>query len=261
MSSTRILVTCLERLSSTLTDHGIWHCLAYGTLLGAVRDGDVIPWDDDIDLLVRPDQVDRILGLNPLLSRHGIVLHPVTRSGKDLAVNPSQVRSFSPGNLAILVSGDKCGDLYAFNLFSDGVLRRFDLATGVYWCPHSSFPFYFLEHLESATVRGLTYPAPRQAERWLAGVYGDDWRIPYRAPRQGGSPRAGTTSHGDGYHPKLKDELAWCMGNGWEPARYRSQLRWPRTISGAGPIGPSQRTQDTSRALWWRDFDELIEHF
>jgi hypothetical protein len=32
-----------------LTKHGIVHWLDYGSLLGAVRGGELIPWDNDVD--------------------------------------------------------------------------------------------------------------------------------------------------------------------------------------------------------------------
>ena len=54
------LQTILKRILSTFADYCDEHNLTYalygGTLLGAVRHGDIIPWDDDVDVCMpRPD--------------------------------------------------------------------------------------------------------------------------------------------------------------------------------------------------------------
>lgn len=78
---------------------------------------------------------------------------------------------------------------------------------------------------------------------------------------QGGTPRENVTIHGDRFIPKLKAEIAWCREQSWNPARYAACPEWPRFIGGAGPKGPTPRTQGNSGALWWRDLDELIIYF
>ncbi len=44
------LVECLQEVDRICRAHGLRYILYCGTLLGAVRDGGLIPWDDDIDL-------------------------------------------------------------------------------------------------------------------------------------------------------------------------------------------------------------------
>jgi len=48
----RELIDMTEQVHSALMAHGITYWMHDGTLLGAVRHGGMIPWDDDIDLVV-----------------------------------------------------------------------------------------------------------------------------------------------------------------------------------------------------------------
>ena len=220
MDATARILDALIATHERFVEHGIWHCLTYGTLLGAVRDGDLIPWDYDFDLMIRPCDVGRVLALTRASAARGIAFQPVQVPAGALAVNPLGLGPAWGGAVGVFADGDKIADLYAFTLFDDGVLRRFDVEQDVYWVPHSSVPHFFFERLESAAIRGRTFPIPQHAEVFLAGVYGEDWRTPYRAVRQGGAPRDGATDYGDRYEPKLAAEIAWCEAHGWNRSKY-----------------------------------------
>lgn len=51
----------LERFAQWCDSHGVRYFLAAGSLLGAVRGGAPIPWDDDIDVLVPRPDYDRLV--------------------------------------------------------------------------------------------------------------------------------------------------------------------------------------------------------
>lgn len=64
----------LKKLQATCTDilfhfdeickkHGLTYYLAFGTLLGAVRHNGFIPWDDDIDLFMPKEDLDKLLAI------------------------------------------------------------------------------------------------------------------------------------------------------------------------------------------------------
>ncbi len=261
MSDSEQLAKHLHAIHSYLLLRGIQHRVIYGTLLGAVRDRDIISWDYDFDLLAEREDRDALLALNEDMLGSGYRIDARYLPSNHLAMNRNNSRYFDSSSLAISYQGKKVGDIYLFALFNDGVLRLFDFETDSYWCPRSSFPEFFLESCSEVSIRGKLYPGIGHPEKFLQGVYGDDWREPYRAVLQGGEPKAGVSTHGDVYEPKLKAEIEWCLKQGWDQSVYSRLPAWPRYVGGAGPIGPTPRTENNSRSMWWRSFEELTEYY
>lgn len=53
----------LREIDHICTKHGLRYYLAYGTLIGAIRHGGFIPWDDDIDIMMPYDDMLRFAQL------------------------------------------------------------------------------------------------------------------------------------------------------------------------------------------------------
>lgn len=53
------MIEMLKFIDSVCKDSGITYWLSFGTLLGAVRHGDFIPWDDDTDICMPIDDLEK----------------------------------------------------------------------------------------------------------------------------------------------------------------------------------------------------------
>ena len=61
-----ILYEALCYLDDVCTKHNIPYFLSNGTLLGAAKYGDFIPWDDDVDVLIPREDYDRLMQLTDI---------------------------------------------------------------------------------------------------------------------------------------------------------------------------------------------------
>ena len=71
-----IIRSMLKDLHSLLTMNNITYWMDGGTLLGAVRHQNVIPWDDDGDLCIDNNDKSKFLALKPILNEMGYGLSP-----------------------------------------------------------------------------------------------------------------------------------------------------------------------------------------
>ncbi len=153
----------LQALFDCLDAHGYSAFINSGTLLGAVREQQFLPHDDDIDLAVL------IEGATPCARRKALLhLASVIREAN---ISDGPVALSRRGPLVKLEVEENVGvDLFAFWVEDDrvfiwphtfGELNRDDV-----------FP------LTTASLHGTPFPAPKDAEKMLSINYGPDWHRP-----------------------------------------------------------------------------------
>lgn len=75
-----VLYGMLEKVCFLLDKYNIDYMLSGGTLLGAIRHGGFIPWDDDVDIMMTRDNYDRFLKYQYELDDDLLFIEPLSSS-------------------------------------------------------------------------------------------------------------------------------------------------------------------------------------
>src|SRR5437660_2469151 len=162
------LVELLAFASELLTRRGVLPWLDYGSLLGAVRDGRLIPWDADADFDILQADQPTVLAL----------------SGEIVAAGHHLDASF-PGVIRILYSevNEAAVDLLLWEARGGLLLPLLD--SDYAWpgmASREAFPERFISPLGEATLHGRSFPAPSSAHEFLREHrYGPGYATPARA--------------------------------------------------------------------------------
>lgn len=152
----------LKQLSNTLTDWGYDHFINSGTLLGAVREGDFIGHDDDVDLGVFVDgntPTERTGALVKLLAQISEAYH-----GCETRLSPDgpMVYVKLPSGMSVDLFGCWIENERVFVWpHTYGELERADV-----------FP------MTHQPLSGVDFPAPCDPDKMLNINYGGSWRVP-----------------------------------------------------------------------------------
>lgn len=155
------LLETLDFMHTLLTENRITHWLNFGTLLGAVRDQDIIPWDEDVDVGIWEEDVSRVLKLEKRILSGGYCVKvnrmPNTQRVCSIAIFYSHVNSL--------------------HLCLNTWTTQDDEACGIEWSG-MRLPLDSFREMTTAVLHGKEYPVPGNPEIGLANFYGTDWRTP-----------------------------------------------------------------------------------
>lgn len=149
------------------------HCVFYGTLLGLVRDGQLITGDDDVDFLVDESYRDEVIALlqkngyeielgNAINSTDHFFKLFVSRSGRD-----SQVDFYFYN-----VPARKNYIIERWNFY--GLSRVTDVNSAIHIPTKLLFPF------KQITVNGVKVSFPQQPRILCRWLYGNGWARPQK---------------------------------------------------------------------------------
>ncbi len=160
------VLAMLALLDELLTRHSIPYWITHGTLLGSIRHGDIIPWDDDADLMIWQSDLSKVRALRREVGKAGyslgrfyggIKLFP--KNGKPMR-NPNYLYPFVD-----VFSAERTSERVQFA--RKGPRQTFPNG---YYLPHE------VEPLRRYRLADLSLSGPYDAEPYLNRLYGSDWR-------------------------------------------------------------------------------------
>lgn len=151
----------LELLSNFFNKHEYKYYLNFGTLLGIVRDGDLISWDDDIDLAIIKDfdEDSFIKGLKGACTIPNIHIEYLIKRKPELGIV----------GIDILVSADNA---YPFTISVDLLIED----GNVYRLPIDVVPKQYFKKQQKIRLGTIDLYAPSPVEQYLTHVY-RDWKV------------------------------------------------------------------------------------
>ena len=144
-------------IKELMDDLSVVFFLRHGTCLGAVRDGQLIPWDDDID-------IGSIIGMNNLDEK---AIYKIIDSFK---LNGFEtVVSESPFHISVSLS--KSGIPIDWTCYK---IRQ----GYIYQYPAVKIPVNIYDDLKPIPFLGTTFFVPNPPEKYLSLKYGSEWKTP-----------------------------------------------------------------------------------
>lgn len=162
---------------AVMNQAGIDFWIEGGTLLGALRDQKLIPWDHDLDFGMRFNSKEQMKTLIKLLRRHFYVsVRDFPKTDKIWNLGDYRVLKIYPRKL-LFFKEELCLDLF---VYYEGTIPEQDEPVYKYvvWNRNAYHLKEFLDKTETITFYGKQVPVPSNPEKFIEAKYGKDWRTP-----------------------------------------------------------------------------------
>ncbi len=165
-----VALKMLEDVSDILEKNNIEFCLESGTLLGIVREGRLLPWDNDVDISIKEEYLDKLLSSLSEISSLGY------RVRSKIFENDSE--PFKKGVTRIVKIRNNRFFFFRGKVTLDIYIKFKKDDKYYYQCGQtkkaSNATFY--EGLEEITFNEKKYKIPSNHEAYLTCKYGN-WKI------------------------------------------------------------------------------------
>ena len=215
----------LCRMTEILERHNIRYWICGGTLLGAIRENDIIAGDTDWDIDILLEDRAKILGLKDEFDAVGIRLtSPYIKECLNL-----ETKERAPFDSMLIRATDTVngvhGDMYLFTTFNDGIMRRYNFDNAVLYNPKMSLPAWYYENPARIPLRDRTFWGPREPVRIIEKVYGRDWMVPLQRHN---TPK-GHNFGGAVLNADIETLIEIALDQDWN-TDYSSCPTWPRAV-------------------------------
>lgn len=156
-----VVIALLPCLADLLEESNIPYWLDWGTLLGAVRDGKMIPWDEDIDIGIFYKDIKKVTNLESQMVKDGFRL--AMESDKSAV---RVIRFYGEKGIKFHI------DILPWKINGNIVKAGYNSK------PFKVYPIEELLNLKKIEFEGRMYPCPREPEKSLDRLMGKDWRTP-----------------------------------------------------------------------------------